>query len=35
MIVTESTNYVIGMYYESPQQLEMFEQVLDSFQLIP
>jgi hypothetical protein len=34
-IVTEDTTYMLGMYYESPEQLAMFEQVLDSFQLVP
>ena len=35
ILVTASTTYVLGMYYETPQQLEMFEQVLDSIQSYP
>lgn len=34
-IVTEGTTYTIGMYYQTPEQLAQFEQVLDSFELIP
>jgi hypothetical protein len=34
-ILTESTTYMLGTYYETPEQLAMFEQVLDSFQLAP
>jgi hypothetical protein len=34
-IVTESTTYILGMYYDTPEQLAMFEQVLDSFQFVP
>jgi hypothetical protein len=33
ILVTEDTTHILGMYYETPQQLAMFEQVLDSFQL--
>jgi hypothetical protein len=29
------TTYILGMYYETPEQLAMFEQVLDSFQPVP
>lgn len=32
ILVTEDTTYMLGMYYETPQQLAMFEQVLDTFQ---
>jgi hypothetical protein len=32
LIVTEGVTYMIGMYYETPEQQEMFETVLDSFQ---
>lgn len=35
ILVTEDTTYMFGMYYETPQQLAMFEQVLDSFQPFP
>jgi hypothetical protein len=35
IFITEGTTYILGMYYETPQQLEMFAQVLESFQLIP
>jgi len=35
LIFTEGTTCMIGVYYETPEQLEMFEQVLDSFQLVP
>lgn len=34
-IVTEGTTYTIGMYYQTPEQLAQFEQVLDSFELAP
>ncbi len=34
-IVTEGNIYMIGMYYQTPEQLEMFEQALDSFQFVP
>jgi hypothetical protein len=34
-IVTHETTYMLGMYYESLEQLTMFEQVLDSFQFAP
>lgn len=34
-IVTEGDIYMIGMYYQTPEQLEMFEQALDSFQFVP
>jgi hypothetical protein len=34
-ILTEDTIYTLGTYYETPEQLAMFEQVLASFQLIP
>lgn len=34
-IVTEGTTNMIGMYYQTPEQLEMFEQALDSFQFVP
>lgn len=32
ILATEDTTYMLGMYYETPQQLAIFEQVLDSFQ---
>jgi len=32
LMVTEDTTYILGMYYETPDQLAMFQQVLDSFQ---
>ncbi len=35
LIEIKGTLYLLGMYYETPEQLAMFEQVLDSFQLIP
>jgi hypothetical protein len=34
-LVTEDTTYILGMYYETPEQLALFEQVLDSFQSPP
>jgi hypothetical protein len=34
-IVTEDTTYILGLYYEAPEQLAMFEQVLDSFRISP
>lgn len=34
-IVTEADIYMIGMYYQTPEQLQMFEQALDSFQFVP
>jgi hypothetical protein len=34
-IVTEDTTYMLGLYYETPEQLAMFEQVLDSFRITP
>jgi hypothetical protein len=35
LIVTEGVTYMIGMYYETPEQLETMETVLDSFQFTP
>jgi hypothetical protein len=35
IVVDEGTTYMIGAYYETPEQLALFEQVLDSFQLVP
>jgi hypothetical protein len=35
IIVTKHTIHLLGMYYETPEQLAMFEQVLDSFQFVP
>jgi hypothetical protein len=35
LIVNEESTYMIGMYYETPEQLEEFEKVLDSFQFTP
>jgi hypothetical protein len=32
ILVSGDTTYILGMYYETPQQLAMFEQILDSFQ---
>jgi hypothetical protein len=32
LIITEDTTYIIGMYYATPEQLTLFEQVLDTFQ---
>lgn len=34
-IITQGTIYNLGMYYETPEQLAMFEQVLDSFRIAP
>lgn len=34
-ILTEDSSIMLGMYYETPEQLAMFEQVLDSFQIVP
>jgi hypothetical protein len=32
-LVTEGNTYMVGMYYETPEQLAKFEQVLDSFKV--
>jgi hypothetical protein len=34
-IISQGTLYNLGMYYETPEQLAMFEQVLDSFRIAP
>jgi hypothetical protein len=34
ILVTEDITYMLGMNYETPQQLAMFEQILDTFQLV-
>jgi hypothetical protein len=34
-MVTEDTTYILGMYYDTPDQLALFEQVMDSFQFLP
>jgi hypothetical protein len=31
-MVTEDTTYILGMYYETPDQPALFEQVLNTFQ---
>ena len=35
ILVTAGTTYILGMYYETPEQAAMFEQVLASFQPFP
>lgn len=35
LIVTEGATYILGAYYETPEQLALFEQVLGSFQFTP
>jgi hypothetical protein len=35
IFVTQETTVILGMYYETPEQLAMFGRVLSSFQLIP
>jgi hypothetical protein len=34
-MVTEDTTYILGTYYDTPDQLALFEQVMDSFQFLP
>lgn len=34
IMVIGNTTYILGMHYETPEQFAMFEQVLDSFQMI-
>ena len=34
ILVAGDTTYMLGMHYETPQQLAMFEQVLDTFQAL-
>lgn len=34
-VVTEDTTYILGMYFDTPDQLALFEVVLESFQFLP
>jgi hypothetical protein len=35
LIVTEAGTFIVGTFYETPEELSLFEEVLNTFQFLP